>query len=79
MISQWLITHLGRNQYKIQNADFSSFASYDTRPQVEDPVLGKSGAIPWTIRLAQSPNAYKWVLINWGLCVITQLSQHFTE
>ena len=56
--SQWLITHLGREEYKIQNADFKSFAGYDPNPQIEDQVLGKADPVSWTVRLAQSPNIY---------------------
>ena len=57
--TKWQITHLRRDEYKIQNVDFKSFASYDNGPMVEDPVLGKSKAISWTVRLVQGPNTYK--------------------
>jgi hypothetical protein len=55
---QWRMTHLGGEQYKIQNVDFNSFISHDHRPQVDDPVLGKPTPIQWLVQLVQSPNVY---------------------
>ena len=57
-IQQWRISHLGGDQYKIQNVDFETFISHDPRPQVDDPVLGKRTPIQWIMQLVQSPNIY---------------------
>ena len=56
---QWLVTHLRRDQYKIQNLEFNSFASYNPRPEVEDLILGKPFPKVWKIRLVASTNVYQ--------------------
>jgi hypothetical protein len=56
---QWFLTSVKRDEYKIHNREFRSFACYDNRPQATDSVLTKRDvASVWRIRPIPGPNAY---------------------
>ena len=59
LIPQWWITHMARDQYTIQNANFTSFAGYDSRPTVDSTILGKWQVVSvWQIRSTPTPGVY---------------------
>ena len=53
---KWIITHLKRDEYKIRNSTFASFACFDNRPEVGDRILGKwDQPSTWRVRPTPGP------------------------
>ena len=64
---QWLVTHIGKDHYKIQNLHFTNFASYDIWPQLDHFSIGKVEASLWSIQFVQGSNTYMSARAYWHL------------
>ena len=54
---QWFVTHLRRDEYKLQNSHFKSFAVYANRPQAGNQILAKRDKpVAWIIRRTEDQN-----------------------
>ena len=64
-LRQWSITHLQKDEYKLQSVGFKSYASYDPMPSGGDMVLAKrKGVKEWIIRVVARPNIYTLVICS---------------
>ena len=70
---QWSINYVKRDEYRISDLEFGSFACYDNRPQATDPVLSKrDDTSVWKIRpVLGSNHYYTWVYFKLFSAILT--------